>query len=315
VNLLTRLEHWKSSGTITGAQYDVIAALARGDRFSVFVELNALFYLGVLAIVAGIGWTMTTYSARLGDAAIVACLTGIFFWSLSFCFLRALPYSPAQSEPPSLAFDYVLYLGCLVFALDLGYIQSRFDPFQLDWDHSLLVASAVFFALAYRFDNRLVLSLALSSLAGWCGVRLSRFDIVVGDTLRLSALAYGMCVAVIGHALYRAAVKPHFLETYLHVAANVLFVAALSGVVVNGGMWPVYLLTLLGLAGFAVVAGIRFDRFAFVVYGVVYGYLGISFRIVSHFDSLTPALAYIVVSATIMVFALVRLARGRGRES
>jgi hypothetical protein len=315
MNVLTRLEQWKDSGAISGVQYDAISAMARNDRFSVFVELNTLLYLGVLALVGGISWTMTTHSARQGDAAILTSLTCIFCWSLYYCFARALPYSHREVEHPGLAFDYVLYLGCLIFALDLGYLQSRFHPFQLDWDHSLLVASAVFFALAYRFDNRLVLSLALSSLAAWCGVRLSHYGLRLGASLRVYALAYGSFVAGAGTVLHRAGVKRHFLETYLHVAANVLFVALLSGVDGTRGESLPFLLALLGLAGFAIVAGVRFKRFAFVVYGVVYGYLAISLQALDEFQSLTASLAYLVVSGTIVILALVLLARRFGREA
>jgi hypothetical protein len=114
----------------------------------VFVELNAALYLGVLFFVAGIGWTVTTYSARLGDVAILLSLTCVFGWSLYYCFKGALPYSHHRVEPPGLALDYVLYLGCLIFAIELGYLESRFHLFGLDWDYSLLLASAVFFALA-----------------------------------------------------------------------------------------------------------------------------------------------------------------------
>jgi hypothetical protein len=315
MNMAARLERWKNDAAISGTQYDAISTLVRKERFSVFVELNTLLYLGVLALVAGVGWTISTYSARLGDAAIVLSLTCVFCWSLYYCFARALPYSHHEVEHPGLAFDYVLYLGCLIFALDLGYVQSQFHPFQLDWDHSLLLASGVFFALAYRFDNRLVLSLALSSLAAWCGVRLTRFGLLHGGSLRVYALAYGSVVAVAGTALQHAGVKRHFLDTYLHVAGNVLFVALLSGVEAVRDESFLYLLALFCLAGFAIVAGVRFGRFAFVVYGIVYGYLGISIRALRDFQSLTSVLAYFVVSGTIVILGLVALARRFGREA
>ncbi len=82
MSILTRLEQWKTTGAISGAQYDAISALVRKDRFSVFVELSTLLYLGVLSCVAGVGWTVTAYSARLGDAAILVSLTGACGWCL-----------------------------------------------------------------------------------------------------------------------------------------------------------------------------------------------------------------------------------------
>src|ERR1700730_1584243 len=107
MKILKYLERWNSTGAITGAQYDVLSALARKARFSVFAELNTLLYLGVLSFVAGVGWTIQTYSARLGDSAIVSALTIVFFSSLYYCFSRARPYARDQVEPSGFAFDYV----------------------------------------------------------------------------------------------------------------------------------------------------------------------------------------------------------------
>jgi len=312
--VLSRLEHWKSTGAISSAQCDVLSALARNDRFSVFVELHTLLYVGVLSFVAGVGWMVATYSARLGDAAVLSSLTFAFCWSLYYCFAHALPYSHHRVEHPGLAFDYVLYLGCLVFAIDLGYLDARVHPFQHDWDNSLLLASGVFFALAYRFDNRFVLSLALSSLAGWFGVRVSRFGLVPGGSLRVYALAYGGVVAAAGTSLYFAGIKKHFLEAYLHIAANVLFMALLSGIGSRDSDGLLYLLGLLGLAALAIVEGVRFRRFAFVVYGVLFVYAGISFRMLLDIGSFSSALAYLVVSGTIVIVTLVVLARRFGRD-
>jgi hypothetical protein len=309
VTIAARLDAWKSTGAISATQHEAISALVRRDRLSVFVELNGLLYLGVVVLVGGIGWTITTYSARLGDAAIVSFLTALFAWSIRYAFARGLPYSPGQVEHQGFAFDYVLYLGCLVFALDLGYLQAQFNLFRPGWDQSLLLASAVFAFLAYRFDNRLVLSLALSSLAAWCGVRLSRFELLSAGNLRVFALAYGSGVGAAGIGLHHAGIKRHFLDTYLHLAANVLFMALLSGLGGSGAEPLVYLILLLGLAASVIAAGIRFNRFAFVAYAVVYAYIGISVRVLALGWSSSATLVYFVFTAAIVVLALVALAR------
>jgi hypothetical protein len=314
VSVSGHLEQWKNAGAISAAQHDALAALVRKDRVSVFVELNTLLYLGVVSFVAGVGWTVSTYSGRLGDAAILLSLSGVFAWSLHYCFGRDRSYSHHQVEHPGLAFDYVLYLGCLVFGIELGYLEARFHPFQGNWDHSLLLASTVFFALAYRFDNRLVLSLALSSLAAWCGVRLPRVGLLPGGgTLRAYALAYGAFVAALGAGLHVAGVKTHFLQTYLHVAANVVFVALVSGA--GGDSWPLFLTASLVLAAAAIILGVRFRQFAFVVYGVLYGYAGITSRLLHNVSSFTSVLSYFVVSGTLVVLLLVVLARRFGRDA
>lgn len=115
---LERLEDWRKSGAIREEQYKAISALVRKERFSVFLELNALLYLGVLAFVAGAGWTIRTYFANLGDVAIISSLTLLVGVSFYYCFSRVKPWSKLQVESPNLAFDYILYLGCLLLGIE-----------------------------------------------------------------------------------------------------------------------------------------------------------------------------------------------------
>jgi hypothetical protein len=312
MTMLEYVERWAATGGVTPAQADEIAALVRKDRFSVFVELNTLLYLGVVALVGGIGWTIQSYLVRLGDAVILSALTLIFAATLYYCFSRAVPYSTGQVDQPGFAFDYVLYLGCLVFAVELAYVESQLHLLRDNWNHYLLLSSVVFFLLAYRFDNRFVLSLALSTLAGWFGIQL--FDSsMLGHSLRNAELVYGIFVAMTGGVLYQAGIKKHFLEAYLHVAGNVLFIALLSAVVDRDGHW-IFILGLVGLSALAVALGLRFKRFAFVLYGIVYGYIGLSARVIYAIDTFTGAMAYVAVSGTIVIVALVVLARRFGRD-
>ena len=61
------------------------------------------------------------------------------------------------------------------------------------WDLYLLATALLFFFLAYRFDNRFVLSLALSSLAGWFGLKISHWPSHQDAAYRQYALLF--CLA------------------------------------------------------------------------------------------------------------------------
>ena len=173
MTILAGLEHWKEEGAISLEQHAHLASLSRGEPFSLFLELNVLLYAGVLAFVAGLGWTVTTWSRQLGDVLVLAVLSAILAASFWYCFSRAPARSAAETPAPSLVFDYVLYLGSLVWCVELAYIENRFRLLSGQWDLYLLATAALFFILAYRFDNRFVLSLALSSLAGYFGLTIS----------------------------------------------------------------------------------------------------------------------------------------------
>lgn len=309
---LDRLDGWKAVGAISEEQHALLTALVRHERLSVFVELSALLYLGVLSIVGGLAWTFRDYVTSLGDVAILSILTLLMVVSFGYCFTRTAPYSNDEVESPTMVFDYVLYFGCLIFSATLAFIETRFAIFH-GWDTHLLVAAIVFGVLAYRFDNRFVLSLALSTLAGYLGLKMSVFDTLHNDRVRLVALLYGAFLLGIGLLLNRQAIKRHFLDVYLQLGANAILLATISGVF-EPGTGLAYLGALLILAAAAIYLGVRFHRFAFVAYGTVYGYAGLSARLLEGIGSPTLALGYFVVTGTIVVIALVVLARRFGRD-
>jgi len=220
MDTLDRLNRWRESGTITVQQYAHLRALVTKDRFSVFLELNVLLYLGVLALVAGIATTIQKYFATLSDAAILISLTLLFAGTLYYCFSRAKPFSSAAVDSPTLTFDYVLYFSCLVMSTELAFIEYRFSLFQNHEDLYFFAAAVALFSFAYRFDNRLVLSLALSSLAAAFGLRLTQFHMVHEDSLRLAGVGYSLLVSVTGLWLHRIGLKKHFLQSYLHIASK-----------------------------------------------------------------------------------------------
>ena len=308
---LERLGRWKDEGLISAAEYDALGPLVRLDRFPVSLELNALLYLGVLAIAGGVAWTVQTHFANLGDTAVILSLTIIVAFCFWYCFSRALPYSPRPVESPTLVFDYVLYLGCVVFAIELGYLETRFTLLGDSWDAYVLLSAVVFFAAAYRFDNRFVLSLALSTLGAWFGIKVNRFGLRSADSMRISALTYGALVIAMGDALNRLEIKTHFVETHLHVAAITMFTALVSGVATPLGLR--YLAALVVLGAISIAGGIRYRNFAFVAYGVVSLYIGLSIEITTGMST-TTGLGYFVLSGSAMVMLMVYVARRVGRE-
>ncbi|HVN19901.1 MAG TPA: DUF2157 domain-containing protein [Dongiaceae bacterium] len=312
MTILARLEHWKEQGAISPEQQARLADLCRGEPFSLFLELNILLYAGVLAFVAGLGWTVTTWSQQLGDVVIVAILSMMFAACFWYCFSRASDWSPAETPATSPVFDYVLYLGSLIWCVELAYLEKRLHVLSGQWDLYLLATAVLFFFLAYRFDNRFVLSLALSSLAGWFGLTISRWPSHQNAAYRQYALVYCLLVGVGGALLQRRCVKPHFFGTYLNIVANVLFWAVLSGVFErqDNDLW---FLALLIACGASLAWGLRRSQFAFVAYAAVYGYVGVSSLLLRNLHDDTAILTYFVVTGVAMVVALVMIARRFGR--
>jgi hypothetical protein len=314
LTILTRLEQWKEQGKISPEQYAHLAGISREEPLSVFLELNVLLYAGVLAFVAGLGWTITTWSQQIGDVVLVAGLSTLLAACFWYCFSRAPSWSSRETPAPSPIFDYVLYLGSLVWLVELAYLENRFHLFSGQWSSYLLATAALFFFLAYRFDNRFVLSLALSSLAGWFGLTISHWPAHQDAAYRQYALLYCLLVGAGGTALERSGLKAHFFGTYLNIAANVLFWALLSGVF-NPRGYGLWLLALLIACGASLAWGLARRQFVFVVYAAVYGYIGVSSRLLRSVRDESAVLSYFVVSGVAMLVLLVYLGRRFGRPA
>lgn len=308
------LDAWLASGRISAAQHDQLGALASRRRLSVFVELNALLYLGVIAFAGGLAWTARTYSERWGDLALLLPATALAIGCFAWVFAKAPAYSTDRVASPSLAFDYVLYLGCLVLGVELGYVQYRFPALQAQWDLLLLASAAVYLTAAYRFDNRFVLSLGIATLGGWFGVRMSRLDWLDAASTRLVTLAYGLVVAAIGGAAWQLRLKRHFLDAYLQVAALVVLATLTWSVLDADGLSP-WLLAVVLASALSIAGGVRFRHFSFVLYGAFAAYVSVSRVMLPHVPGVEAGFFYVVVSAALMVLALVALSRRIGRQS
>src|SRR6201995_2144199 len=97
MTIFARLEQWRAQGAISPEQHSHLASLCRGEPFSLFLELNILLYAGILAFVAGLGWTVTTWSEQLGDVVVLTILTALLCGCLWRCFTRAPAWSPAET--------------------------------------------------------------------------------------------------------------------------------------------------------------------------------------------------------------------------
>src|SRR5262249_52299202 len=143
---------------------------------------------------------------------------------LIYCFRAGRPFATGRVESPNVAFDYVLYLGIGLAGIFMGYLESQTHWLGDWWDLYLFFAGLSCLGLAYRFDNRLALSTGLINLAGWAGVRLSRWD-VPEFGVRAAAFALGAVLIGLAEVSRRADVKAHFEDSYLRFGVHLCLLA------------------------------------------------------------------------------------------
>lgn len=310
------IEDWRDKGLLKPDQAALLADIQAGRRVTLAPELRALLFLGALLIVAGVGGTVKRYVLELGPLAITGGLSFAVAACLYYCFSRGRPYSPEQVESPTAGFDYVLYLGCAFLGILFGYLETHYHLLAEHWDYYLLASAALFTALAYRFDNRLVLTMGLLNLGAWFGIRFSHWDIPYFGP-RARALAFGSLVAGAGWWLEEEArVKRHFADTYYTIGLHVLFWALLWGLFEKGTI-SLYAAGLALLVAASIHQALRRRSFQYFLYGTVYGYIGFSYCLLKELSlkSLGATSLYLLTSSVALVVVIFYFRRRLGQDS
>lgn len=306
----------RAEGLIDDATAAAALARERRDVFSLHTEVRALLYAGVLLVMAGVGTVLARHLDRIGPLAIVL---GIAV-TAAVCAVPAVRARLA-GRPPSVAGDYLLLLAALLAAADVGYAEHAFGLLGPLWPWHLLLLALAHAVVAYAFASPLVLAASLAALAGWFGVGmtpgagLAEALQVSHSTPALGARALA-CAAVIAlwHQLDHR-LQPHtrFGEVFEHFGGNLAFWGTIAWCL----EWPwlaAGLPLLAALTVFAVRRGLATGRESYLVYGVVYGAIGLCVVVIPRLDDLALSLFFLLVVVSGAAAALLQLRR-RLRES
>lgn len=286
------LNELEKQGILPGGQRTKLTDYEYNRPLSLHYELRIILYAGVLLLSSGLGLLVYDNFDQIGHGVLltvmaVAC-AGCFAYAWRFRPPWTVAQTHSQAWPGPASFgDYALLLGCLLFLTLEGYAQYAYTIFGTRYGLVTLLPAGLFLPLAYRFDHRGVLSLALTALISWVGVTVRPLDFYLKTNFFdqrtvFSAIALGCTLVGLALMLANRRIKPHFTNTYLTMGGNLLLVALLGGLFNFEGLRLGFAL---GLAG----ACFAFDRyrytrlgrqepsFLFLLMGVVYGYIGVTY--------------------------------------
>jgi hypothetical protein len=301
-SLETELRELRSAGALDEAAAAHEIALERRTLFSLYNELRASLYAAVALVITGVGILVKDHLDRIGP------LTLIFVLALAggACYLPAIR-ARVQGTTRSTVAEYLLLLGALLVSADLGYAESQFHWFGANWSRHLLILTMLHALTAYSLDSRVVISVALTSLAGWFGIERGPGNLTPWNfgtpELGLRAL---VCAGVIlaWRMFDRRTHAARFHEVFEHFAANLAFWGAI-GWCSDPHLRAVGVLTLLVLACISVGIGLKSRREAFAVYGVGYTAFGLSL-VITDVTHLTLLGASLVLGVVLVAAAILR---------
>jgi hypothetical protein len=314
-DVVDAIEALRVRGTLSPQQAAALSRPARGELVSIHWELRTLLYAGVLLATSGVGLFLKENHERLGPTALGTLLGLAAAACLIFVWKRSPPFSWEATKTPHIAADYVLLLGVLLLGSDLAYLETQFRWLGANWPLHLLIVSILYLLAAYRFDSRIVLSLALSTLAAWRGVSASlpfsgpARGLDALPVVRANALACGVLFIVVGSLSVRSHRKVHFEPVYVTLGLILLLGGLVSGVFESGTPGLLWLAALLVCAGATIFLAYRLRRSLDFAIGTFAAYLGLV-RILSHAMNGT-CLSFTIAFSSLAVLGFVIRAQRR----
>lgn len=316
-DVVDAIERLRETQVLSEAQAAPLSRVYRGELVSVEPELRATLYVGVLLLVSGVGLFLKENHDRIGPAAIAVILGAAALGCLFYAWRRLPAFSWQSAPSPHVAADYVLLLGVLLAAADLAWIESQFRLLGPNWPYHLLVVSLLYFAAAYRFDSRAVLSLALTAFAAWRGIAVSLSfaarAAAATPTVRMNALVCGALFIGAGVLSVRWSRKPHFEPVWTTLGLLLFLGALVSGVFqYSGSEWPWWEIPLWICSGVVIAVSYRLRRTLDFSIGVLAAYLGL-LRVLG--DAIRGSFGFMVVAvSSLAVIALLVKVQRRMRE-
>jgi len=270
-----------SKGFLSSEEYQLLKNHYDTKLFSLYWELKSILYLGVMLLSAGLGILIYQNIDTIGHQALIILLglvtTACFYYS----FKRSKPYTSEEVKNENPFIDYILLLGCLLFLSLEGYLQFQYNLFGTRYGVAALLPALLFSFIAYRFDHKGVLSMAITALGSWMGITITPLDVFEQnfntDILIYTGIGLGVLLISLSYLSTLKNIKKHFSFTYFNFGMQVTFISTLSGIFAANYFNFIYYLLLAGLCYLSYTYARREQSFYFLLMAVLYGYIGITY--------------------------------------
>ena len=239
-----------------------LVARERRELVSLQPELRLLGWSGAMLLATAGGIVLKNNVDRIGPLALALMMAVAALACYAFVWWTR--------RDASLLHDYVLLLGALLLSADIAFVESQFHLLGEAWHRHFLIVAVLHGIAAYRFNSRVLLSLAITAVAAWLGVeRSGAFGTMGGEELSLRAFTAAAAVLAWRAANRRA----DFTRVFEHFAANLVALGALCLLEPDETLIAGALL-LIAIGAAIVWWGFRVRAEPFVLYGFVYAVIG-----------------------------------------
>lgn len=275
------LQAFVQAGAVSEEQANLIAQQQKTRPLSIHDELRLLLYGGIVLTTSAVGVLIYREIDRIGHLAVIISLglgtAGLFLYA----FKNRKPFSWSSAGQNTSLPDYALLLACCLFLVLEGYLMSQYNFLENRYGIAALIPAVLFFPLAYIFDHRGVLSMAITALASWAGLSAAPLSVFSRNDfhdqhLVNTAIALGAALVAAGLWSEKQNRKSHFAFTYLLFGLNLAVIASMVAMMAD--QWPVlYALVATAVSVLMVMYARQSRSYIFLLLGTVYAYIIITY--------------------------------------
>ncbi len=272
-------EQLVSKGFVTAEQQEEIKQYQLLGIFSLNSELLFFLYVSVLLFTTGIGLFVYKNIDSIGHMAILTANFILMLACFYFSFKKAKGFSKEEVIFDSPVYDYLVLTGSLLACIFMGYLQYQYNVFGKGFGLVSLFSAAVCFVVAYYFDNKSVLSIAITALATFIGISITpqtllKNEIYSNPNLSYWGLALGAVLILWMEYAVRHAIKKHFEIVYATFALNLIGICCFAGLLED--YWFAFVpIMALAIYYFYKVSYQMASTFILVL-SLLYGYIGLN---------------------------------------
>lgn len=318
-----QLQKLLDKGFISESQCQEVKEYKVLGLFSLNAELLFLLYLSVLLFTGGVGTLIYKNIDSIGHIAILAVNFVLMLVCFYISFKKAKGFSKEEIVFDNPLYDYLVLMGSLLATIFIGYLQFQYGVFGKDFSLVSLFSAVLCFAVAYYFDNRTVLSMAITSLIAFAGITLTPQKVFENAIYSNPNLVYfGILIGtlLILWTLYslKTKLKVHFYLVYYTFAQHLLGICTIAGLIEDNWFW--FLPVLAGNTWFFYIMGHKHKATSLFVFSLLYGYIGFNIffaRVLNSLNIDDIIVPFIYLSPVYVVFSIVmfiKLVRNFNKE-
>ncbi len=266
---------------ISETEISQVTAYRKLDIFSLHNELRGLLYLSVTLFTSGIGILIYQNIDTIGHQVLLGLLFLTIVICYYFCFKNAPKFEKKQTEFSNSLYDYLLLLATILTCTFIGYLQFQYQTFGTQYGLATIIPTIISFACAYYFDNKSILSIAITGLAAYIGLTVNPQALLESETfntnfLGFSAIVLGVALVVWSIYCEKINLKKHFGIVFNTFALHLISIACLFNMTTEI-YWIVYALVLCVSTFYFIKISHQLQSVAVYIFTIICGFVGLNF--------------------------------------